>query len=244
MAAVNEFEVQVVAPHGHVPDEVRLYAAERVRHAARIAPRPVLFARLTLSQHENPATERPAAAKATLDVSGRPVRAHVAAGTMREAVDLLEARLRRRLEILSEHLEQQRSETGVSAPGEWRHGSLPAQRPPFFPRPVEERQIVRRKTYELASVEPAEAALDLELLDFDFHLFTNSETGREAVVFRQPDGTLELLLEVPEETPAEAIERLELTGAPFVFFRDPATGRGNLLYHRYDGHYGLVTPAS
>ncbi len=243
MWPVNEFELQVAAPHGGVPEDLRLYAETKVRAAAHAAPRAVLFGRVTLSQHVNPSTARPATAKASLDVSGRMVRAHVAAPGMREAIDLLEERLRRRLEILSEHLEERRSSTGVSAPGEWRHGSLPGERPDYFPRPREEREVVRHKSYELAAVTPEEAALDLELLDYDFHLFSNVKTGDEAVVYRRPDRTLALATISPDATLDDAIERLELTGARFVFFRNAATGRGTVLYHRYDGHYGLITPA-
>jgi ribosome-associated translation inhibitor RaiA len=242
MSAVDEFELQVVAPHGHVGRDMRQYAETKVRAAARVAPRPVLFGRVTLSQHVNPSTERRATAKASLDVGDRPVRAHVAAATIREAIDLLEERLRRRLEILTEHLQELRTSSGVSGPGEWRHASLPAERLEYFPRPEEEREVVRHKTYELASVTPQEAALDLELLDYDFHLFTNAETGEEAVVYRKPDGSLELAASPAEETVETAIERLELTAEPFVFFRDTVTRRGNLLYYRYDGHYGLITP--
>jgi ribosome-associated translation inhibitor RaiA len=238
---MEDFEVQITT-HGPVGEELRAYAEEKLRRAASIAPRPVLFARLTLSEETNPAIARPAVAKATLDVSGQLIRSHVAAERMHAAVDLLEERLRRRLEILREHRRAARTEPTASAPGEWRHGSLPAQRPEYYPRPVEEREIVRHKTYEVADASPEEAALDLELLDYDFHLFTNAETGDESVVHRSGDGTLALDDDPETETVDEAIARLELTGEPFVFFRDPATGRGNVLYHRYDGHYGLITP--
>ena len=57
---------------------------------------PVLFARVDLRLFSDPARERPADAKASLDVNGSLVRAHVAAATITEAVDLLDARLRER----------------------------------------------------------------------------------------------------------------------------------------------------
>jgi ribosome-associated translation inhibitor RaiA len=237
------FEIHTTA-HASVGDELRSYAEERIEGAARAAPRPVLFARLTLHEEANPQIVRPAVAKATLDVGGTPVRAHVAAATMREAVDLLTDRLRRRVEILAEHRLAARGETGLPEPGEWRHGSLPTERPAYFPRPPGEREIVRTKAYDRAFVTPKEAALDMELLDHDFHLFANADTRDDAVVYRRPDGVLGVA-EPPLEEPLErAIERLELTGEPFAFFRDPASGRGHVVYHRYDGHYGLITPAA
>jgi ribosome-associated translation inhibitor RaiA len=241
MKANVDFELELTT-RGPVGDRLRDYAEAKVRRAARTAPRPVLFARVTLTEHENPSTQRPAAAKAGLDVSGRLVRAHVAAPTMTEAVDLLADRLERALGILSEHLEARRQETGLAAPGEWRHGDVPTARPNHFPRPVEERELVEHKTYEIGAVTAEEAAFDMELLGHDFYLFTNVDTGKDAVLYRL-DGKIGLLEQAPELSVEEAEERLDASGEPFVFFLDAETGRGRVLYHRYDGHYGLIMPA-
>jgi ribosome-associated translation inhibitor RaiA len=240
-------------------EQVKEHALEVLLGVARHAPRPVLHARMTLRLHHDPARERPAVAKASLDVGGRPVRAHVAASAMLEAIDLLEQRLRRNLEDLDEVTRARRHETGIEPPGEWRHGSLPTARPEYFPRPPEERELIRRKSFALSALTPEEAALELQVLDYDFHLFTNTETDEENVVYRRPDGTIALVQITPlpagrpsafpvEPAPApvllveDAVARLNLSGERFVFFVDPATRRGNLLYRRYDGHYGLIEP--
>ena len=239
-------------------EESKAHAREVLRRVAEVAPRPVLHARAVLQLHRDPAVERPAVAKAVLDISGRPVRAHVAARRMDEAIDLLELRLRRNLEHLDELDRAHRHETGEASPGEWRHGSRPAERPKYFPRPPEERELVRRKTFALAALTPEQAALEMYTLDHDFHLFTDADTGEEAVVYRRPDGTTALARISPgvgqkppfdvDPTPApvllvdRAIARLNLSGEPFVFFVDAQTRQGNVLYHRYDGHYGLIEP--
>jgi hypothetical protein len=41
-------------------------------------------------------------------------------------------------------------------------------------------------------ITPIDAALDLELLDHDFYLFTNAETGEDNVIARSEDGGYEL----------------------------------------------------
>jgi len=240
---MSDFEMQMTF-QPEASDELRLYAEEKVERAVRGVPRPVLYARVTLSQETNPQIVRPAIVKASLDVSGTIVRAHVAAPTMREAIDLMEERLRRRIEILVEHRLAARGNAGLPEPGEWRHGSHPTERPAYFQRPAEEREVVRTKTYDRVAVPPKEAALDMELLDHDFHLFTNPDTAEEAVVYRRPDGLLGIAESPPEEPLVQAIERLEVTGEQFAFFRDPASQQGNVVYHRYDGHYGLITPAA
>jgi putative sigma-54 modulation protein len=54
-------------------------------------------------------------------------------------------------------------------------------------------RIVRTKRFATKPMDPAEAALQLELLGHAFYLFTNSETGRAAVVYRRHDGDLGLI---------------------------------------------------
>jgi putative sigma-54 modulation protein len=54
-------------------------------------------------------------------------------------------------------------------------------------------RIVRTKRFTAKPMDPGEAALQLQLLGHDFYLFTNSETGRAAVVYRRHDGDLGLI---------------------------------------------------
>lgn len=250
----------VTTIRGGVTPDQRRYAVEKLTRLAKLAHWPVLFARLELRQEADPALERPAVAKASLDLSGRQVRAHVAAPTMEAAVDELEARLRRRLEILEEHREARRTETGLPTTGEWRHGNLPSHRPGYFPRAAEERDVVSHKTFAGALMSPEEAVFEMELLDHDFLLFTNATTAADNVVYRKPDGGYGLMFdgEDPSRVSAyadsisvdpapaptlvfhAAIERLDADDEPFVFFIDATTGRGRVLYRRYDGHYGLI----
>lgn len=118
---------------------------------------------------------------------------------------------------------------------------------------------MRRKTFALAPMTPDEAAYEMDLLGHDFYLFTDSRSGKEAVVYRDgegrfairgeavPDGESATLVELAGSAPtlaeAEAVTRLDLGGEPFVFFLDSQTGHGRVLYLRYDGHYGLITAA-
>jgi Sigma 54 modulation/S30EA ribosomal protein C terminus len=56
----------------------------------------------------------------------------------------------------------------VVGPHEWRHESGPTHRPSYFPRPEDERQIIRRKSFTLPTSTVDEAALQMDLLDYDF----------------------------------------------------------------------------
>ena len=245
-----------VTVRGDVPDDAVRYAEAKVAHLDRYAAQPVLASHVVLTVSADPAVAWPARAEATVDVGGTLVRAHAGAADVTRAVDALEDRLRR---TLLQHQERERTRhrwTGVATEGEWRHGDLPTERGPFFPRPPETREVVRRKTFALAPMTLDEAAFEMDLLGHDFYLFTDAATGKDAVVCRDGDGgfaaggettagegTVEVRETPAQLTEAEARARLELSGEPFVFYLDPDTGRGQVLYLRYDGHYGLITAA-
>ena len=254
-------EIQIAVRRGDVPPSTMDYAREKVGAVLRLAPAPVLFARVTLAQETSPDIQRPALAKAALDVNGQPVRAHVAAATLPEAIDLLEAKLRHGLEILTEKRQSRRHEPAAPVPGSWRHGMLPTTRPEWFPRPVEERQLVRHKSYLLHEQTVAEAADDLELLGQDWLLFSEQTTSADALLERADEGyrltvatsgpapstdlaqPVELCLDVPHMDLPTALTLLGELDARLVFFIDTDTGRGRVVYRRYDGHYGTLTRA-
>jgi hypothetical protein len=102
----------------------------------------------------------------------------------------------------------------------------------------------------------AQAAADeMDLLDHDFYLFTDTESGSDSVVFRSREPghdpiepaagadpvAYELTASAVRLGEALARERLDLSGERFVFYRDPVDDRGRVLYRRRDGHYGLIT---
>lgn len=259
MNAVQTVSVQVEA-HGRVPDGMRELASAKAGSLLRFASEPVLSARVTLAVSADPAVPRPAVAQATIDLNGRIVRAQAAGEDMRAAIEHLAVRLRVRLDRSARDWAARRGTLPTPEPGEWRHQSVPAHRPAYFPRPQAERAVIRRPGYALYPLSPEEAVAELALLDYDFHLFAERSTGEDSVLYRVGDrhrllqarpmperlGPLPKSITLSEHpapvlSTAEAIGRLEWLGQPFVFFVTAETGRGNLLYHRYDGHYGLIS---
>jgi len=256
--------VQVQAEtQGNVSEGAVSFAARQVSSLLQMAPEPVLFARVRLIMAPDPAVQRPAIVQLNIDMNGRLIRAQAAGETMREATHRACDRLRVRIGRAARNWAAIRGIRPVPGPGEWRHQSRPAPRVPYFPRPPDERTVVRHKSYALAHETPDEAAAEAELLDYDFHLFTEKSTGEDSVIYHSRDGyrlalahpragrlgSVHLSITVsqataPRQSLAEAIARLEATGQPFHFFVNIQTGRGNLIYHRYDGHYGLITPAA
>lgn len=260
--SAGDFDVRVTA-HGELRDAGE-YARRKVGALAHLIDQPVLDARVRLTRHADPAVARPVVAQANLDVNGRPVRAQVGGATAREAIDRLEVLLRNQLERAARDWEARRGGMPSGRPDEWRRQSEPAHRLSYFPRPPDQRQIMRRKSFTLATSSIDDAALEMDLLDYDFHLFTEKGTRQDSVLYRAgPTGyRLAQVSPVPAEqlapfrlpltvspqpavplSPGQASERLGLLGLPFLFFVDTTNGHGSVLYHRYDGHYGLISPA-
>lgn len=251
-----------VTTRGQLPG-IDDYAREKIGGLTRLTRQPVLHARVRVSKHADPAVVCPVVAQANLDVNGRQVRAQVQGATAREAIDRLEARLRHRLERFATHWEARRGQVPSADPHEWRHQSEPTHRPSYFPRPPAQRRIIRRKSFSLGPHSVDAAAQEMELFDYDFHLFTEKGTTQASVLYRSgPTGyrlaQVQPVLEelapfelpvtissqpAPRLTVGRATERLSLLGLPFLFFVDVAEGRVAVLYHRYDGHYGLISPA-
>jgi hypothetical protein len=247
---------------GAVPEGAVSFAVQRVGSLLRMAPEPVLFARVKLAMAADPAVGRPAIAQVSIDLNGRLVRAWAAGQTMRAATGHACDRLRIGMGRAARNWAAIRGGQPAAGPGEWRHQSRPAPRLPCYPRPPDERTIARRKSYALAHETLDEAVADAGLLGYDFHLFTEKSTGEDSVICRSGDGYRLMMARpracrlgpvdpsitvcpapAPRLSMAGAIGRLEAAGQPFLFFVNAETSRGNLIYHRYDGHYGLVGPA-
>jgi ribosome-associated translation inhibitor RaiA len=251
-----------VTTHGQLPG-IDDYVQEKIGGLSRLTHQPVLHARVRLSRHADPAVARPVVAQANLNVNGRLVRAQVDGESAREAVDRLEARLRHRLERVIERREAKRGNASQADSHEWRHQSEPTHRLSYFPRPADQRRIIRRKSFTLGTRTVDEAVQEMELLDYDFHLFTEKGTKQASVLYRAdpagyrlaqvkplPGKVVPYGLPVtispqpaPRLTVQSAKERISLLGLPFLFFVDVDQGRADVLYHRYDGHYGLISPA-
>jgi ribosome-associated translation inhibitor RaiA len=244
---VDHEKVEVVTRGPVGPADVA-YARRRVAALLDLDRAP-MSARVVLTRAGDPARERPAIAEGQLEVHNQIVRAHVAGRDMREASDLLQSRLRDRLEHVSEKQRWRRHQGTAAEPGTWRHGDRVASRPEWFDRPLDERELVRTKSYAIGAMTAEDAAFDIESLDHDFLLFVDVATGEDAVIERA-DGSYRVTSLHPTGTGthpptlslADAIERLGASGERWLFFADATSGRGNVLYQRFDGHYGLVEP--
>lgn len=251
-----------VVTSGDVSDDDVQYAIRRIGTQIEKIAEPILFAQLRLTMVADPARARPAIAQVLIDINGHLVRGQIGAEAMPFAIDLLQERLRDKLDHRAQRRRALRRRPDISGPGEWRHGDLASARPDYFDRAIEERRLVSRKSFSIDELTPDEAVLEMEQLDYDFYLFRELASHEDAVIEPETDESYRLTRlrsatvdpgpsttrVVVSESPApvltieEAIDRLEAIGTRFLFFAEATTHRGHIVYHRYDGHYGLITP--
>jgi ribosome-associated translation inhibitor RaiA len=229
-------------------------ARGKVSKALAVAQGPVRHTHLVLEWRHDPALHRPAVATVSVDIDGTRLRARATGPTMQDAVDELEHRLRRQLVQLQERDRDRHRWTGTASAHEWRHGDLPRRPTPWFPRPEEDREVVRSTSAASTVMTVDEAAYEMDLLDHEFLLYRDAGSGGPAVVHHLPDGGYAVQgadpgsagavtrePSPPSMTDAEARTRLDADDEPFVFYLDEGTGEGHVLHHRHDGHYGLVS---
>src|SRR5271166_3264142 len=187
MHGTQPVQVQIET-QGAVPEGTPELAIAKVDSLLRLATEPVLHVRVTLTMAADPAVTLPAVARVNVDLDGRLVRAQAAGQTMRESVEHMASRLRARLERSARNWEARRGTRPADAPGEGRHQSIPADHPSYFPRPAEERRVIRRRSYAAGRKTPEEALADLKLLGHEFCLFTDELTGEDSVIYRVARG--------------------------------------------------------
>lgn len=252
-----------VTMRGDVSAQAVEYAKEKIGGVDRLIDSPISHARVVLTQEANPNIERGSRVEAEIGLNGPIIRASVADVDPIGAINQLTQRLERKIRNWVDRRTDIARRSASRDAGEWRQADFSAARPRHFQRPPGEREIVRRKTFAAIPLTPTEAADEMDLLDHDFYLFNDAETGADAVAYHRDDGRLGVISPggvagssegdgiVNEESrlsdPSkldDAIGEMNILDHVFMYFTNAESERGNLIYLRYDGHYGLIEPAT
>ncbi|MGH8902066.1 MAG: ribosome hibernation-promoting factor, HPF/YfiA family [Egibacteraceae bacterium] len=185
-------DVTVKAKNCEVPVRLKEDAVSKVTHATRFFDR-VHEIEMVFSEEHNPRISSPARVEVTARTKRHLIRALGSAGDHREAVDVAVERFERQLvrykARLIDRSRKRRRQIAQLAPVDLAVISPAAQNDDGWPKP----KIVETKRFELTSMLPDDAAVQLELLGHDCFPFTNAETGRCNVIYRRRDGDLGLI---------------------------------------------------
>ena len=182
-------EVAVKGRNISVTEALERYATEKVERIARYFDdeHSVSRAEIELIHERNASNPEPEVADTTLFINGTVLKAREASPDMYASIDRM-----------SDKLERQVRRYRGRQIDRW-HGQM-KNSAPEAPQPfvVEEEgeiedRIVRTKQFQMKPMSAGEAALQMELLDHDFYVFTSADTGSINVVYRRRDGNYGLI---------------------------------------------------
>ncbi|BBL79105.1 ribosomal subunit interface protein [Rubrobacter xylanophilus] len=183
-------EIVVKGRNIPVTDSLQSYAIEKVERVRKFFDddRSVARAEVELIHERNPAIADSEVAETTLFINGAVLKAREASEDMYASIDRM-----------SDKLERQVKRYRGRQLDRWHgrlknHENAKAEPHTFVAEEEEvEPRIVRTKQFQMKPMSAEEAVLQMELLDHDFFVFTNADTGDINVVYRRRDGNYGLI---------------------------------------------------
>lgn len=117
-----------------------------------------------------------------LKVNGVLIQAEGITGDVYSSIDEVAEKLERQIKKYKEKLVSHRKSEG-------KVGAIEEE----TATPVDVGRIIKNKRFELKPMSPDEAAMQMELLDKDFFVFTNDNSGDINVIYRRRDGNFGLI---------------------------------------------------
>lgn len=183
-------EVTVSGRHTTVSEKLRNQAVEKIGRLDRYLSG-MERAEVHFWEEKNPRIGDKEICEVTIEGHGHHVRTKVSAPDGFTAIDLAVDKLERQLRKLKTKMKNQRQGRG---------------RPDLAPELVHELvtdlgedsaepvyRIVKNKKFDLREMDAEAAALQMDLLNHDFYIFTNEDTSKTAVVYRREDGDVGLI---------------------------------------------------
>lgn len=192
-------QIRVSAKHSTVPESDRDLIVEKIERLGKFLPG-MNTAEIHLFSEQNPRIADKEVCEVTLEGHGHHVRAAAGGPDHLTAADRVIAKLENKLRKLKTRLARKAAFRDQSIAKRAQGAAeisiddfLPESVTPEGAEEVPEYRIVKMKQVEKLVLLPDEAALRMDLVSHDFYFFTNSETGRAAVVYRRTDGDIGLI---------------------------------------------------
>ncbi len=165
--------IVVTGRHMKLTDNLKNYAEEKVKKIRKYLDN-ITEVAVTMSiekyRHR---------AEILLKVNGMLIQAESITGEMYSSIDDVIEKLERQVKKYKERLVSHRK-------GEERPSITPVSKE-FFPA------IIKRKSFDIKPMNPEEAAMQMDLLNKDFFIFTSASSGNINVLYKRRDGNLGLI---------------------------------------------------
>jgi putative sigma-54 modulation protein len=182
-------EITVSGRHTTVSESLRRQAEDKIgrldKYLAGMERAEVHF-----WEEKNPRIDNKEICEVTMEGHGHHIRCKVSAPDGFTAIDLAVDKLERQLRKLKTKV--QKRTRGRERP-EIEPDLVPESLLPTEDEPTPMYNIVKTKRFDVAAMDPQEAALQMDLLNHDFYVFQNAETEKSAVVYRRDDGDVGLI---------------------------------------------------
>src|SRR5918911_1672611 len=184
-------QVAVKGRNISVTEALEQYATKKIERIRKFFDddHSVSRAEVELIHERNPSISEPEVAETTLFINGAVLKARGASGNMYASIDRMSDKLERQVRrYRGRQLDRWQGQKRWHAP---------AEAPGPVSREDEEEEvgarIVRTKQFQMKPMVPEEAALQMDLLDQAFFIFTNADTNEINVVYRRRDGNYGLI---------------------------------------------------
>ncbi len=186
-------QITITGRKVEVPDDVRAAVERKIGSLDRFVG-DLERAEVVFREEKNPRIAEREQVEVTLHGHGHHVRATVAGTDQHQAVDLAVDKLGKQLRKLKTRVERR---TRPNSHREDNHHPLAHLEPEVTEGAVDDEEqiptIVRRKTFDLDLMVPDDALIRMQLLDHDFFLFVNADSGKPSVVYLREDGDAGLI---------------------------------------------------
>jgi len=183
-------DVMVKGRNISVTEALERYATGKVERIAKFFDdgRSVSRVEVELIHERNSSNPEPEVADATLFINGTVLKAREASADMYASIDRMSDKLERQVR-------RYRGRQIDRWHGQRERHALEEAGPVIVEEEAEdiESRIVRTKQFQMKPMSPEEAALQMELLDHAFFVFTSADTGEINVVYRRRDGNYGLI---------------------------------------------------
>jgi putative sigma-54 modulation protein len=194
----NQVQVVIRSRNIEVNERLRQVSTDKITRLVKYLEG-MDHAEISFFEERNPRIAKNEVCEVTLSGHGHHVRAKASAIDAFAAVDLVVDKLIHQLTKLKDKLVTKHHQRHHHPKG-WEaieKGGV-ALLEPISPNPLTAddpliAKIVKTKQFKVHPMSADDAALQMDLLQHDFFLFTNEETGRSAVVYRRDDGHLGLI---------------------------------------------------
>ncbi len=181
-------DIEVRGKNRPVPSRLKAAAKDKVARIVRFTP-DAGRVEVDFSEAKNPRVANSQLCEITVHLKRHFVKAHASATEPEAALDLAIDKV--------EHQVSRIKDKRVSRSHPRRRQVVDGNGAGFADLSDEEAEaearIVKTKRFSAKPMDPEEAALQMDLLGHDFFLFTNTETGHAAVLYRRHDGHFGLI---------------------------------------------------